>query len=216
MNFDAYVFDLDGTLLNTLPDLVRLTNMVLAKWGFPERTTEEINSFVGGGGRLLLRRAAPADASDEQIDALFSYWQELYPEYGHQMTKPYQGIPEVLDELRGRGAKLAVLSNKYDVATRSVIARHFPNTFDIVRGECAEIPRKPDPAGLLWEIAALDVAPQRVCFVGDSGIDMETAVAASAYPVGVTWGYRPLSDLLAHGARAIANAPADLLDLQVK
>lgn len=210
MGFDAYVFDLDGTLLNTLPDLVFLTNRVLHEHGFPEHTTEEINSYVGGGARVLLRRATPKGTPDAEIDAILSRWKELYPEFGHRLTVPYEGMPEALAVLKGRGAKLGVLSNKFDAAVRSVIAEHFPGVFDIARGECAEIPRKPDPTGLRYLLDQLGVSPERTAYVGDSGIDVETAVAVGAYPIGVTWGYRKPEELLEKGAALLVDHPSAL------
>lgn len=213
MAFDAYIFDLDGTLLNTLPDLVNLTNKVLREWDMPERTTEEINSFVGSGARALLQKAASPDTPDEAINSILARWKELYPEYGHQFTQPYDGIPDVLAELKARGAKLGVLSNKFDAAVASVIGEHFPEVFDLARGECPEIPRKPDPAGLRWMMARLKVAPEHVAYVGDSGGDMMVAQAAGAYPVGVTWGYRSAGELRERGARVLINTPRELLDV---
>ena len=212
MAYDAYIFDLDGTLLNTLPDLARLTNMVLEERNWPQRTVEEVLSFVGHGGRYLLSRAIPAGTPDELLDEVFARWRELYPTYGHAMTKPYEGIPEVLDALKERGAKLAVLSNKFDAAVGQVIAEHFPGVFDIARGECDEIPRKPDPAGLRMVMRQLGVAPERVAYVGDSVTDVRTALTAGVFCVTVTWGYGETSALKAEGAQVLIDNPFALLD----
>ena len=207
MPFNAYIFDLDGTLLDTLPDLVRLTNMVLAERGWPERTHDEILSFVGGGGRVLLGRAAPSGTPEAQIDEAFARWRELYPTHGHALTKPYPGISEALARLKEGGAKLGVLTNKFDAAAQAVITEQFPGVFDLVRGECAEIPRKPDPAGLRWMMRALDVQPARTAYIGDSATDIEVAQAAGAAPIAVTWGYqRPV-------ASTVVTAPSELLTL---
>lgn len=210
MTYAAYIFDLDGTLLNTLPDLVRLTNMVLEKCGWPQRTQDEILSYVGNGGYMLLKRAAPDQASEAEIEAAFAEWQRLYPTHGHAFTKPYDGIPEVLAQLKAQGAKLGVLSNKFDEAAQEVIVRHFPDVFDVVRGECAEIPRKPDPRGLQHMMNQLEVLPQQVAYVGDSGTDMKVAVAAGAFPVGVSWGYRPVAELKEAGAAVVIDSPQGL------
>ena len=212
MAYDAYIFDLDGTLLNTLPDLARLTNMVLEERNWPQRTVEEVLSFVGHGGRYLLSRAIPAGTPDELLDEVFARWRELYPTYGHAMTKPYEGIPEVLDALKERGAKLAVLSNKFDAAVGQVIAEHFPGVFDIARGECEEIPRKPNPAGLRMVMRQLGVAPERVAYVGDSVTDVRTALNAGVFCVTVTWGYGETSALKAEGAQVLIDNPSALLD----
>lgn len=213
MAFDAYIFDLDGTLLNTLPDLVNLTNMVLREWDMPERTTEEINSFVGGGARVLLQKAVSPGTPDETIDTILARWKDLYPEYGHQFTQPYDGMPDVLAELKSQGAKLGVLSNKFDAAVVSVIGEHFPGVFDSARGECPEIPRKPDPTGLRWMMARFGVEPEQVAYVGDSGGDMTVAQAAGAFPIGVTWGYRSADELRERGARVLINSPRELLNI---
>ncbi len=211
MTYAAYIFDLDGTLLDTLPDLVRLTNMVLEHHEWPPHTRDEILSYVGDGGRALLRRAAPSDASEADIDSAFEVWQSLYPTYGHELTQPYEGMVEVLAQLKSQGAKLGVLSNKFDAAVKEVIASHFPDTFDVARGECAEIPRKPDPRGLQHMLNQLGVQPQQVAYVGDSGTDMQVAQAVGAFPIGVTWGYRPVDELLAAGAQQIIGTPHELL-----
>ena len=214
MVYRAFIFDLDGTLLDTLPDLVRLTNMVLELRGWPERSREQILSYVGNGGRSLLSKAAPPSTSDEEVDAAFAQWRELYPEYGHALTRPYAGMPEALVELKGRGAKLGVLSNKFDGAVRQVIAEHFPGLFDIARGECAEIPRKPDPRGLRYMMDWLGVEPEEAVYVGDSPSDMVVAANADVCSVGVSWGYRPADDLRAAGARVIVDRPMELANLR--
>lgn len=213
MKFDAYIFDLDGTLLDTLPDLVNLTNMVLREHGMPEHTSEEVNSYVGNGARSLLQRAALPGTPDDELDEILARWKALYPEHGHAFTHPYDGMPETLDSLKRRGAKLGVLSNKFDAATRSVIAEHFPGVFDIVRGESPDTPRKPDPTGLLRMIADLGTVPERVAYVGDSGGDMTVAINAGATPVGVSWGYRSIDILREAGMRHLLGSPRDLLDI---
>lgn len=213
MAYDAYLLDLDGTLLDTLPDLTALTNTVLEERGMPTHTAEEVNSYVGAGAFMLLKRAAPPDTPDEEVEALMLRWKELYPERGHALTKPYRGIPETLDALKARGAKLGVLSNKFDAATQIVIAEHFPGVFDIVRGEGPETPRKPDPTGLKWMMSQLGVDANRVAYVGDSGSDMTVALNAGAVPVGVAWGYRSVELLRECGAQHIITTPAELLDL---
>ena len=213
MAYGAYIFDLDGTLLDTLPDLVRLTNKVLVRNGWPERTQDEILSFVGNGGRVLLGRAAPAGTPDGKLDEGFSCWRDLYPEYGHALTKPYEGVPEVLARLKAQGAKLGVLSNKFNAAAQSVIAEHFPGVFHLVRGECADIPRKPDPAGLRFMMSQLQVSESDVLYVGDSVTDVTTAVRAGVAYAAVSWGYQSRETLSEAGAATIIDKPRDLLAL---
>lgn len=210
MDFDAYIFDLDGTLLDTLPDLTALTNAVLAEHGMPQHTQDEVNSYVGSGARMLIKRAAPAGTPDETIDSLMARWKELYPTHGHKYTRPYEGIPELLSQLKGGGAKLGVLSNKFDAATCAVIGAHFPGVFDLVRGESPDTPRKPDPTGLLVMMADLGVEPHRCAYVGDSGSDMKVALRAGATPIGVTWGYRDAEELRESGAARLATTPPEI------
>ena len=214
MDFDAYIFDLDGTVLNTLSDLVNITNMALAEHDMPARTSDEINSFVGNGARVLIQRAAAPDATEDEIDAVLARWKELYPEFGHKYTKPYDGMPETLAALKEGGAKLAVLSNKFDAAAQSVIAEHYPGVFDVVRGESPDTPRKPDPTGLFNVMGELGVEPERVAYVGDSGSDMTVAHAAGCMAVGVTWGYRSVEVLKAAGADVLIDEPSQLYNVK--
>ena len=214
MSFKAYIFDLDGTLLDTLPDLVTLTNAVLAERGMPTHSTEEINSYVGGGARVLLARAAPSGTPDSEIESLMARWKELYPQLGHALTKPYPGMSGTLAALKRDGVKLGVLSNKFDAAARTVIGDHFPGVFDMVRGECADYPRKPDPTGLLRMMECFSASPSQVAYIGDSGTDMKVARCAGAVPIGVTWGYRSKDELLENGAEHLIDAPHELLTIR--
>lgn len=209
---DTFVFDLDGTLLNTLPDLVELTNAALRECGFPQHTTEEIKSYVGSGVMALIRLAVPADAGEESVERAATLWKELYPKYGYSLTKPYAGIEDALSELKKRGVRLAVLSNKYDSAAREVVERFFPGVFDSVHGESPDFPRKPDPAGLNRLLAELGSSTQRCVFVGDSSNDMRVARAVDAFAVGVEWGYNPVSVLEETGADVVIQQPAQLLE----
>ena len=209
----AYIFDLDGTLLDTLGHLTNITNMILAELDMPAHTPDEINSYVGSGARVLMQRAAVPETPDAVIDGMLVRWRELYPEFGHKFTKPYEGVPEMLDSLKERGMKLGVLSNKFDAATRAVIDRHFPGVFDLVRGEGPDCPRKPDPTGLRGVVAQLGFAPDECFYVGDSGSDMTVALAVGCDAVGVTWGYRSADELQAAGAHHLVHAPAQLLEL---
>lgn len=201
--FDTLIFDLDGTLLDTLPDLVELTNKALGDMGFPPRTTEEIHSFVGNGVFSLISQAVPQSATPEQAQAAIRHWKELYPIVGNKLTKPYPGIPEVLRELKARGVRLAVLSNKFDKGVQDVIGTYLPGAFEIIHGESEDIPRKPDPTGLLRTIAELDSTPERTAYAGDSGVDVAVARNANVFAIGVDWGY--------HGAEQLAEEEADVV-----
>ena len=211
--FDTFVFDLDGTLLDTLPDLVVLTNAVLRECGFPERTSAEVLSYVGNGVKALMYQAVPQDADEEAVEAAMRRWKELYPQYGYRLTKAYEGIPETVAELERRGARLGVLSNKVDAGVQEVVGVYLPGLFAVAHGESADIPRKPDPTGLLRTIEELGSVPERTVYVGDSTGDVAVARNAGTYAVGVTWGYHEAERLRAAAADLVIDDPRALLDL---
>ncbi len=208
----AFIFDLDGTLLDTLPDLVALTNKALVDCGFPERSEAQILSYVGNGARALMLQAVPQDATQAQVDEAVARWKELYPEYGYTYTAPYKGMPGALDALKREGVRLAVLSNKFDKATRTVIDMFYPGVFEVVHGECADIPRKPDPTGLLKTIAQLGATAETSVYVGDSPGDMLVAHNAGVFALAVSWGYRSVEDLREADCAALIHKPEDLLE----
>ena len=158
MAFDTFVFDLDGTLLDTLPDLVVITNQALGELGFPPRSHDEILSYVGNGVRALMCQAVPEGTSSEQTDAAMEHWKALFPGYGNNLTKPYPHMRETLAS-SARGARMGVLSNKFDAGVQQVMNQFMPGTFAVMHGECDGIPRKPDPAGLLRTIEELAPPP---------------------------------------------------------
>lgn len=211
--YDCFVFDLDGTLLNTLADLTDSTNDVLRQCGYPEHTQEAIRSFVGHGAKRLMFQAVPKSATAEEAEAALGAWKRHYPAQGYPKTKPYDGIVEALRALKGRGAALGVLSNKFDGAAKSNIERFLPGYFDVVYGERAGVPRKPDPRALLMLVDELKSAPEHTVYVGDSPVDMEVANNAGTFALGVAWGFNDVEALRHAGADAIASNPADLLHL---
>lgn len=213
--FDTFIFDLDGTLLHTLPDLVVLTNAVLREEGYPERTEAEILSFVGNGVRALMYQAMPEDADAAAADRALERWKELFPELDNKLTRPYAGIEEMLDQLAARGCKLAVLSNKFDQGVQLVMNKFLPNRFAVMHGECADIPRKPDPTGMLRTIQELDSIPERTVYVGDSPGDVRAARNAGTFAVAVTWGYHAAEDFANEGAEPdlMISSPLELVDL---
>lgn len=209
--FDTFIFDLDGTLLDTMPDLVVVTNKTLEHFGHPTHTDEEILGFVGDGAQRLIYRAMPEGTSEEECAEALGYWKSLYPEIGLDLTKPYAHMPETLQELKARGCKLVVLSNKYEGGVKDVIPKYLPGLFDVLHGECEGIPRKPDPTGLLRCIDEVMSTPERTVYIGDSAGDMRVAHNAGTFALGVSWGYNPASSLEAAGADAIIDDPAELL-----
>ena len=208
---EAVVFDLDGTLLDTLPDLVELTNATLRACGYPERTHDEILSFVGSGVKALIRLAVPPEVSDAAVEEASRRWKELYPDYGHRLTRVYPGVEQALGRLKEYGVKLAVLSNKFDGGAKEVIGAFLPGVFDSVHGESPDYPRKPDPTGLNRLLAELGTTAERCVFVGDSSNDTRVARAAGAYAVGVAWGDNDETVLRDNGADLVIHRPEELL-----
>ncbi len=215
MTIRLVLFDLDGTLVDSLRDLAESMNAVLAARGHPAHPLEPYRRFVGDGMTNLVRRALPADASDEETVAQCVI--EMREEYGRRLTaetRPYPGISELLAELRDRRLMTAVLSNKPDSATRVLVDRLLPeHHFDLVRGAVAGVPLKPDPTAALALCAELGVAPGDVLYLGDTDTDMATGRAAGMVTVGVGWGFRDADELLDAGALHVITEPLDLLGL---
>ncbi len=215
MRFRALIADLDGTLLDTLQDVANSTNVALARLGLPPHETEAYKYFVGDGRRTMALRALPADHRDEAtLQLLIQYIGEEYGRSWMETTRPYEGIPEMLDAMSQRGVRLAVLSNKPHVYTVEMIARLLPRwTFEQVVGESPETPRKPDPGGAIAIARKMGIKPVECLYMGDSGVDMQTANAAGFYPVGVLWGFRTADELLANGAKTLVGHPRDVVAL---
>ena len=204
-DFDAFVFDMDGTLLDTLPDLVGVTNETMKHFGHPEHTQDEILLMVGKGARYLMEQALPEGQTDAYIDEVLKYWQHIYPEYGHKFTQPYPGIVKTLEALKAAGKKTAVLSNKYDEGVKDLASRYFPGLFDLVLGE-GPVPRKPDPAGLKYILQELGCSADRCAYFGDSAGDMQAAHGAGAFACGVTWGYQTRDALIGEDADVLLDS----------
>lgn len=213
--YKAVLFDLDGTLLDTLEDLADAMNAVLAAEGLPAHPTDAYRHFVGDGIVNLVRRALPEYRRDEAtVERLVAADREEYARRWRNKTRPYEGVPELLDELTGRGLKLAVLSNKPDDATRLCVEALLPNgSFDVVQGVTDGVPLKPDPAGALDVARRLGVPPDGFLYLGDTATDMRTAVSTGMFPVGVLWGFRDADELAASGAKSLLARPGELLDL---
>jgi len=211
----AIIFDLDGTLLNTLADLADSSNAALAALGLPQHPQDAYRFFVGLGMEELVRRMLPEDRRDPQT--LETATKTVVTEYKRRWkdkTLPYPGIKELLDALHQRALPVCVLSNKPQPYTDLTIEAFFPGgPFTIVRGARPEVPNKPHPAGALALAAELGLAPGSVVFVGDSATDMKTARGAGMLPVGVLWGFRDEAELSANGARHIISHPGELLGL---
>lgn len=213
--FDTFIFDLDGTLLHTLPDLVVITNMALREAGYPERSEAEILSYVGNGVRALMYQAVPEGTPDEDAEAAMKRWKSLFPRYDNNLTRPYPHILEMIEGLRNQGCKLGVLSNKFEPGVHQVMDKCLPGLFDVEHGESERIPRKPDPTGLLLTINELGSTPTRAVYVGDSPGDVRAARNAGVFAVGVSWGYHKPEDFANEQAEPdlMISSPLELIAL---
>lgn len=207
------IFDLDGTLLNTIYDLGEACNYALRKMGYAQHPIPAYNFMVGNGVRKLMERAQP-DADKEVLDELLGYFRDYYDKHCTVDTKPYKGIPELLRELTDRRVAVAVASNKYQEAVTKIINYFFPTVpFVAIKGQVADRPTKPDPS-IIFEILSEHPTPKsEVLYVGDSGVDIETARRACIESVGVTWGFRPVTELREYYADNIVSSPEEILGL---
>ncbi|MDL2123129.1 MAG: HAD family hydrolase [Deltaproteobacteria bacterium] len=215
MEFKAVIFDLDGTLLNSLEDIAGSANKILATHCFPTHKPDDYKIFVGSGISELMTRALPEKERDpDTVDDYVKEYREEYARNWNARTKPYAGIAAMLDELVSRKIKLAVLSNKLHAFTKQCVNELLPRwKFNIVMGLQNDIPPKPDPASALQIAKQLNIDPPHILYVGDSDIDMKTAVAAYMHPVGVLWGFRTKEELQKNGAKTLIEKPQELLAL---
>lgn len=207
----AVIFDLDGTVLDTIADLAGAVNAALSKNGFPIRTHAEVMSFVGNGTLKLIERALPEESRDKPtVERVHGDFSEYYSQHFADETKPYPGIPELLKKLKNAGYKLAVSSNKPDRFTKELIGRFYPGIFDIVIGSSEVTPRKPDPTGEYSILAKFGVSPFEAIHVGDSDTDVKTAHNAGVACLACTWGYRSKETLMAADADFIVEKVAEM------
>lgn len=190
MKNTGILFDLDGTLLNTLEDLRDATNAALTHFGCPERSLEEIRTFVGNGARNQIRRSLPGRADDPDLETVLTWYKEYYSTHCQNRTAPYAGIPEALSDLR-RNFPVAIVSNKPDTAVKTLCAQYFPGVFAL--GESADCPRKPAPDMVYRAMEAIGV--EKCIYVGDSEVDIRTAKNAGVPCVSVLWGFRDRADM---------------------
>lgn len=191
------IFDLDGTLLNTIADLAQSTNYALAALGYPTHEEKEYNFMVGNGINKLFERALPEESrTEENVLRVRKEFVPYYDQHNADKSRPYPGIAELLDELQAKGLQLAVASNKYQAATEKLIAHYFPNIrFTAVYGQREGVNVKPDPTVVHDILKIAQIAKENVLYVGDSGVDMQTANNAEVTSCGVTWGFRPRTEL---------------------
>jgi phosphoglycolate phosphatase len=209
------VFDLDGTLLNTLDDLADSVNIVLHERGLPTHPVDAYKYFVGDGASVLMTRVIPEAKLTPELHAqCLARFREEYAAHWAVKTQAYEGITDLLAELSKRGIRMSVLSNKPHDATLACVQEFLKGVkFEVVQGQIDGLARKPDPAGALAVARSMGLEPYQLWYIGDTSTDMQTAVSAGMYPVGVTWGFRPEQELIQYGAQVIIDAPLQLIAL---
>lgn len=214
MKFKGIIFDLDGTLVNSLEDISDAMNTVLTNLNYPTHTYDTYQYFIGSGLRNLVSKALPAsNNTEDQIETCFQTMINEYRKNCTLKTKPYEDIIELLDNLASKNIKLAVFSNKADELTKKIAAEIFPDYFDAAVGLSTEELKKPNPFEAIEISKNWNLKTEEILFVGDSDIDMQTAVNANMFPVGVTWGYRTEQELKNSGAKLVINNPSELIEI---
>jgi phosphoglycolate phosphatase len=213
MKYTLAIFDLDGTILDTLDDLADTINFALSNSGFPKRTRDEVRRFVGNGINRLVERAVPADTSPEEAKKVRADFEAHYKAHCAIKTRPYDGIIEILKTLRESGVKAAVVSNKPDFAVKDLCELYFPGMLDFAVGEREGVRRKPAPDSVLTVLEKLSTDSKKAVFIGDSDVDIETARNAGIDCISVDWGFRSREFLLESGASTIISSPDELLNL---
>ena len=212
MSYDTYIFDLDGTLLDTLQDLATSVNYALRQHHMPEHSIDDVRRFVGNGVRRLMERAVPEGAANPTFEAAFATFREYYMEHSLDTTRPYDGIPELIHELKQRGCRMAVVSNKMMAATQELVHHFFPE-IEVAIGEheAEGIRKKPAPDTVF--AAMKQLGQGSAVYVGDSDVDLATARNSGLPCISVLWGFRDRDFLLAHGATTFVERPMDILDI---
>ena len=216
MKYEIVMFDLDGTILDTIEDLTDSLNAVFKEKGYPQRTLEEVRSFVGNGVLKLIERAAPVGTSHEDIYKVFMNFSEYYQKHCSIKTKPYDGIKEVLETLRSNGCMIVVISNKIDEAVAPLCKKYFGSLIDIAVGDKIGIPRKPNPAMVDYILERTGISNKKAIYIGDSEVDIETAKNARMDSISVDWGFKDREFLIEHGASVVVSQPSELIDLILK
>ncbi|WP_297252959.1 HAD family hydrolase [Prevotella sp.] len=210
--YNTYIFDLDGTLLSTLGDLAASCNYALRTNGLPERTIDEVRQFVGNGVKKLMERAIPGGLDNYKFDKTYADFRQHYMQHNLDTTKPYDGVMEMLEELRKRGKKVAVVSNKFYAATQELCRYFFGDLVPVAIGEREDIRKKPAPDTVLEAMRQLGVTAERAVYIGDSDVDIDTARNSGMPCISVLWGFRDKEFLLEHGAKTLVSTPEEILE----
>ncbi len=209
--YGTYIFDLDGTLLNTLTDLALATNHALRIHGMPVHSEEAVRGFVGNGVKKLMERAVPDGLANPAFEEVYRTFREYYLEHSLDNTQPYPGIPELLAELKARGRKMAVVSNKFCTATEELCRHFFGDYISVAIGEREGIRRKPWPDTVTEALRRLDAGSDGAVYIGDSDVDIETARNSGLPCISVLWGFRSRDFLVEHGGKVFISEPCQLL-----
>lgn len=208
----AVIFDLDGTLLNTLDDLADSTNYALSRFGYPTRTIDEVRQFVGNGVAKLIERAIPEGKNNPNFEKCLAIFKENYAQNMYNKTAPYNGIIEMLSNLKSKGIKIAVVSNKFDLAVKELCKKYFEGFIDFAAGEneAQGIKKKPAPDTVISVLNEFNFASEDAVYVGDSDVDIMTAKNSKMPCISVTWGFRDKKFLLENGATILINTPSEI------
>ena len=215
INITTFIFDLDGTLLDTLEDLTSSVNYALQTNGYQTHSMDEVRMMVGNGVGKLIQRALPQDTSEGKKTEVLSSFRNHYLKHSEDTTKPYDGIIEILQKLKERGKKVAVVSNKFDKATKRLCMKYFEGLVDIALGEdeANGIHKKPAPDMVFKAMKELGSAPNECVYIGDSDVDIDTASNAGIICISVLWGFRSMEFLCNHGAKLFAKTPSEIIDI---
>jgi phosphoglycolate phosphatase len=213
MKYNTVIFDLDGTLLNTLDDLTDSLNEILSQNGFPLRSTDEVRRFVGNGVRALMRLSVPERCTDDEVTVCLEAFKENYKHNMQNRTRPFNGIMELLLDLNRFNFKIGIVSNKFDVAVKALAKTYFGNLIPVAIGESPDVKRKPAPDSVFTAVKELGSDLKKTIYVGDSETDVQTAKNAGIPCIGVTWGFRCREVLREAGADFLIDTPKELLTL---
>lgn len=213
MKYEAVIFDLDGTLVDTLDDLTDSVNFALSSFGFPMRNREEVRSFVGNGVRKLVYLSVPEGTDEETSEKCLGVFKEHYRNNSRNKTKPYDGIIELLEKLCESDVKTAVVTNKMQSAAKDIVEFFFGNKISLAVGQVDGVAQKPNPDGVLLVLEKFGIKKEKAVYVGDSEVDCLTARNAGIDCIGVTWGFRDAEVLKESGARIIADSPDEIINL---
>lgn len=213
MKYDSYIFDLDGTLLNTLGDLAASCNYALRTFNMPERTVDEVRRFVGNGVRLLMTRAIPGGDKNPDFDECYATFRKHYLHHSLDTTAPYPGIREMIDTLKANGKNIAVVSNKFYEATQELVRHFWGDEIKVAIGERPDIHKKPAPDTVNEALRQLGASRSTAVYIGDSDVDIDTAKNSGMPCISVLWGFRDKEFLLEHGATTLVSTPAEILDI---